>query len=142
VEVTCALLCDAATVREGLLHILGGCVNRLVRQQFPAPMGTSLGLALAVHRTEAQTDHQVQIVVQMEDGQRIAEVGAGFQVGEPAEGQLRPGEQINVPLAVPLGPVGLPAAGGYSIEVLIDGVHKVSVPFWAILQASPPALGA
>lgn len=132
-DVTCALLCDAATVREGLLHVLGGGITRLNRPQFPAPMNTTLALGLAVHRTEAEREHQVEIIVQSEDGNRIAEVGAGFQVGATPESDLRPGERLNVPLVVPLIPVGLPVVGGYSIEVLIDGVHKAAVPFWAVL---------
>ena len=136
-EIACALLCDAATVREGLLHVLGGGVTRVNSPQFPAPMNTALALEISVHPTEGGNDHQLQILVQTEDGSRIAELGAAFNVSADPSGDTQPGEQFNVPLVVPLQMVGLPVAGGYSVEILIDGTHRRSIAFWAVLHAQP-----
>lgn len=135
-EVGSALLCDYATVREGLLHILGGGITRLNRPSFPAAMGCALAVHVLVHPTEAVGLHQVQIIIQSEDGQKVAEAGISFQLAEAQD--LVPGEQIAVPIALPLVGAVMPIAGGYSVEILIDGIHKKSLPFRGVLQANPP----
>ena len=130
-RVDCALLCDAATVREGLLHILGGGVTRATRASFPAPLGLTLAVRILVHPTEADRSHQLQIRLQGEDGQRVAELTAEFSVNEA--GELAPGEHVSIPIPLNLPPaVMLPGPGGYSFELLIDGIHQTSVPFRAV----------
>ena len=39
-----ALLCDAATERDGLLNVLGGGITVATRPEFPAPLGMTLAL--------------------------------------------------------------------------------------------------
>lgn len=130
-----ALLCDAATVREGLLHVLGGGVTRANRPEFPAPLGMTLALRVMIHPTETAAEHAMQVLLLTEDGQRIADIGIGFGVSDP--GQLAVGEEASLPLAIPLGQVVLPHEGAYSFELLIDGIHQVSVPFRAEVVQLP-----
>jgi len=135
VRVDCALLADAVTVREGLLHILGGGVTRANRPAFPAPMLLSLGLRIMVHPTEIDNPHVVRILVLQEDGQQVAETTMGINPPPPeARAAFQPGEEWSLPLALNLSPVALPAAGAYSVEVLIDGNHHASVPFLSLKQ--------
>jgi hypothetical protein len=112
------------------------------RPQFPGPLGVTLAVMISVHPTEKEPLHQVKVVVQGEDGASIAEATTAFQIGA---GDLLPGEEYSVPLVLPLAMVGLPAAGGYSLEILIDGTHQATLPFRAILVAGqlppPPAIG-
>lgn len=129
-RVDCALLCDAATVREGLLHILGGGVTRLSRPEYPSPFGVSLALRIMVHSTEIGKEHALEVLLLAEDGENIAAVSAGFQIDDP--GDLAPGEEAPVALPITFPPQAiLPRSGGYSFEILIDGVHQSSVPFRA-----------
>ena len=130
-RVDCALLCDAVTVREGLLHILGGGVTRATRQSYPGPLGLSLALRVLIHPTEAADIHKMEVILQDADGQRVA--GADVEFGLSDTAGLAPGEHGSLPVALsfPEG-VQLPAPGTYSFELLIDGVHQVSVPFIAI----------
>ena len=72
------MLCDAATVREGLLHILGGGITRLNRPSFPAPLGAALALQISVHPTEASVSHRVEAIIQGEDGSQIAKATAQY----------------------------------------------------------------
>lgn len=130
-----AMLCDFATVREGLLHVLGGGINRLWREKFPANMGATLALLLEIHPTEADMQHTMAIFLINEDGRRLAEVNADFQVGRNAAAS-RPGENILMPLAVSLQQMTIPAPGAYSVEILLDGQHKRSL---CVLAASPSA---
>jgi hypothetical protein len=135
VEITCALLCDAATVREGLLHILGGGVTRLNRSEFPAPIDASLAIQVSVHPTEAGAAHEVELRVLAEDGEMIVQATAGFAIDDTRA--LEPGEHFHVPIVLPMNRMGLPRPGGYSVEILIEGQHKASVPFRAVLRAEP-----
>lgn len=128
-KVDCALLCDAATVREGLLHILGGGVTRLGRPMIPSQFGVQLALRIVVHPTEATSNHEGEVIVQTTDGARAAQVTFGFSMSEETRSQVQPGEELALPLVVPMDNFPLPAYGAYSVEVLIDHIHQISVPF-------------
>lgn len=131
-RIDCALLCDAATVREGLLHILGGGVTRAGRPEWPAPLGLTLALRILVHPTETDRQHVLDVRLQGEDGQPVAAIQVQFGMNTAPDGDLQPGEHASLPLPIPLGEqVALPEAGRYSFELLIDGIHQASVPFIA-----------
>jgi hypothetical protein len=133
VRIDCALLCDAATVREGLLNVLGGGVTRAYRSEYPAPLNLTLAVRILVHPTEADRPHTLSVRLQGEDGQAIAAVDGEFRVGDPSS--IHPGEEASLPLALTFPPeVALPQRGRYSFELLIDAVHQATVPF----VATPP----
>lgn len=133
-QVSTALLCDAASVREGLLFVLGGGITRLTRAELPAPMNVALALTISVHRMEIGRPHELAIDVISEDGVKAAEVRGAFQVPE-APSSLGVHEQLLVPVVLPFTNVPLPKHGDYSIEVSVDGHHERSIPFRVI----PPA---
>jgi hypothetical protein len=139
-RVDTALLCDAATVREGLLHILGGGITHIVRPEYPAELGVTLALRIMVHPTEVDHPHQLQIILQGEDGQQVTEVRAQVQAEPPPDG-LEAGDEgeLLIPWNFP-GRPKLPAPGRYSMELLIDGVHQRSVPFKAIQVQLPEGM--
>jgi hypothetical protein len=90
-----------------------------------------------IHPTEADREHQLVIQLQGADGDQVARVDVNFGVNDP--GALEPGEHISLPLPIRLPEqVQLPAAGRYSFELLIDGIHQGSVPFIAHVVAVPP----
>jgi hypothetical protein len=130
VPIDCALLCDAATVREGLLHILGGGITRLHRSEYPSPLGTALAVRVMVHPTEADRGHQFEARLLSEDGEEIGNVQVGFEMSSP-HGVMRPGEELSVALPLSLHGLGIPHPGAYSFELLIDAVHHASVGFVA-----------
>lgn len=124
-----AFLCDAATVREGLLHILGGGITRLWREQFPAQIAATLAVMIVLHPTEAESEHKMVIRVASEDGQDIATMEGSFRA---QRGDLsKPGELIASPLVLNLHSVPLPRAGSYSVDILIDNQHQRSLQFVA-----------
>lgn len=128
-----AMLCDYATVREGLLHVLGGGINRLWREQYPAHLGVMLALILEVHPTQMDRDHTLKVLMIDADGKEIGDVIADFTVA-PNPHSDRPGETLLLPLVVALQQVVLPAPGAYSVEILVDGQHKSSL---GVLAAPP-----
>lgn len=135
-RVDCALLCDAVTVREGLLHILGGGVTRLYRPTFPAPLGLAMALRVMIHPTEAKQSHNLKLLLLDQDGGQIAEVQLAFQAGEVG-GDIKIGEELALALPLSMQAVGIPKAGQYSFELLIDGIHQVAVPFYAEVGGAP-----
>ncbi len=136
-NVDCALICDFVTVREGLLHILGGGVGRIYRQTFPAPFAAGLALRVVVHSTEFGAEHKLRVLLNDSDGGTVAEVSSAFNLGQEVRASLEPGEEfaINMPLNLPL--IAIPKAGDYVFDILIDGQHQRSVPFKARAGAVP-----
>jgi hypothetical protein len=129
-RIDCALLCDSVTVREGLLHILGGGITRINRDSFPGPLGAALALRIMVHPTETDRTHELRVMLLAEDGGRIAEIGIQFGVNDPTI--LEPTEEASLALPIQMHQVMVPRPGPYSFELLIDGIHQVTVPFRAV----------
>ena len=122
-----ALLADAATVREGLLHVLGGGVTTMGRSSFPAPMDVALALVMHVHPTELGSQHTLRVQVQGADGQFVASADA--QWGPLSVAGDPPLHEIGQPVVLDLRNVPLPASGDYSVELLIDNIHQGSLRF-------------
>ena len=140
---TTTLLCDAATVREGLLHVLGGGISAMGRTEYPSTMQASLAVIVHLHPTEITTPHVLRVLVQNADGGDVAHIDVTIDAT-----QLQadfPTRDIVQPIVIPLQNVTLPAPGDYSVEVLIDGMHQDSVPFAASavqLPGATPGLGS
>jgi len=128
-KVDCALLCDAVTIREGLLHVLGGGITRAARPTFPAPLGLALALRILIHPTETGSQHSGKVVLQSQDGENLVSLDFLFEADPAGLSEVLPGELLSLPLALPLQGVGVPRAGGYSFEILLDGSHHASIPF-------------
>jgi len=133
--VTTALVCDHAQVREGLLFVLSGGISRVLRETYPAALGTCLALVLEFERREAERTHDLLVLVVGEDGEDIARVQAEVRVDHP--GQAKPGENVHVPIAVDMRGVPLAKAGAYELRVYVDDEHRRTLQLWAELLPSP-----
>lgn len=121
-----------------MLHILGGGLTRLGRPEFPAPLLCALALRVMVHPTEADRGHELEARLLAEDGAPVARLDIAFELGPV--GAARPGEELSAAFALPLYTVAIPHAGAYSFELLIDGVHQASIPFFVDrLEQTPDA---
>lgn len=145
-RIDCALLCDAATVREGLLHILGGGITRIARPgPYPATLGVFLALRIVVDPGELKRPHESQILLQSDEGKLVADLRIDFSIHPSSKSEQEFGEETGFPIAASLHGIGVPAPGAYSFEVLIDGVHHKVVPFvvvqapeLSVTSSSPP----
>jgi Family of unknown function (DUF6941) len=118
--VICAL-CDRATVREGLLHILGAGITTLGRPSLPAPMEVDLALLLTPDQVdELVGSHEVSVIVSSDDGTRVAESKLSFTIGpmDPVPDPLP-----SVPFSVALRNIILSAYGHYTVQVGYDDVR-------------------
>lgn len=130
-----ALLCDAATVREGLIHILGGGITRIHRPAYPAPLGVAVALLLTLQRSEVTERHRLRLNIVNEDGKQVAQLDGEFGI-EPGP-DVRPGEQVAMPLILNLGGIAIPKAGSYSMDLLVDSQLARSLPFYAEILKTP-----
>jgi hypothetical protein len=129
-QVVTAILCDYASVREGLLNVLGGGVNRLWRAELPAPLNLSLALMVDLHPQEVGPPHELAITVQDDDGGRILELQGNFQAGQNPDAAI--GEHALVPFGIDLRPAAAEGYGAFSVEIVIDGEHRHSIQFWVL----------
>ena len=127
-----AMLCDAVSIREGLLHILGGGITRIWVEQFPAPINATLALRMLIEPAQAGVAHEVKLLVQGPDGEELGTFNLDFGVNADAS---TPTEDVPVPLAIPMGQVAVPKAGSYSIEVMVDEKIAHSVKLEAALRS-------
>ena len=128
-KVDTALLSDAVSIREGLLHILGGGVTRIWAERFPAPINATLALRVLIPPEEARSPGALQLAIVGPDGEEIGSFNLDFGVGTP-EAEV-PTSDIPVPLAIPLSQVQLPGPGHYEIEVRSAGALARAIPLEA-----------
>lgn len=138
-QVSAAILCDFASVRENLITIVGGGVTRVIRPEFPAPMGVALALVLELHQMELGKPHELEVLVQGQDGEQVASIVGGFNLGRA---QAEPGETVLAPMPFDLRNVGVPAPGVYSIEVAVDGTHQRTLRFSVSGPSEPETPGS
>ena len=130
-EIEAALLCDAATIREGLLHLLGGPITRMWRPIMPAPLGIAFAAILSMTPEELGTPHEMALTIRNEE-HVIAEVMVAIQGGAPMV-NIEPGEILLAPAAVPLHGVGTDHYGRHTLSMSIDhGVAERDVHFWVL----------
>jgi hypothetical protein len=138
-RLTTGLLCDYAQVRQGLLHVVAGGVNRLVRPTFPAPMGVTLALVLELDPFERRTSHDITIRVVDADGRQVAQ-GTGRILG--AEMAPDAPTRTQIPYVFDLRGVRIPSPGDYEVKVYVDQAHHVDIPFQGLQTPTPPEQAA
>jgi hypothetical protein len=132
-ELPAILLCDTATVREGLLHVLGGGLTRLWRPQLPAALNITVAGLVALEEHELDRPHEIHIAVNGPDGSRVLDAMGGFQIPRPPK--LETGEKTLSPLLIPLPPqAGTNAWGKHIAEVILDGQQLGVLEFWVLDQ--------
>ena len=128
-----ALLCDAATVREGLLHLLGGAVTRIWRTGLPAALNVDLALVIALEESQLDLPHQVELTIANADGVVGQAMGA-FQASRPPKLELD--EALLVPSVLSLRHLATNVYGRHTIDVSLDGgAVETKLAFWVLDQA-------
>jgi hypothetical protein len=130
-EIEAAILCDAATVREGLIHILGGPITRIWRPALPAPLGVALAVIICMTPQEQPVPHELQVTIR-NDQHDIFNAMGGLQAGTPVI-NVEAGEMLMAPFAMPLHAAGSDAYGRHVVSISIDhGVAEKEIDFWLL----------
>jgi len=127
VEIVTALLCDAASTREGLLHILGGGITRLFVPEIPGAVGVTVAAMARMNEDELDRPHEVNFHVE-HDGAIVQRGMGGLQVNTPP--RIESGERLLVPL---VSPIAFPIAsyGQYAVVIEIEEARQ-EVEFWVL----------
>ena len=113
VRVTALLLADRATVREGLLHVLGAGITRIVRDPLPARLDVALAVMFrADDEADLVASHKLEVsiaeVITRSTSERVAK--ADMELFPPL-GQVSRGPNLQVPVVVPIQPIPVPENG-------------------------------
>jgi len=134
VNVTTALLCDFAQVREGLLFVSSGGITAAWRRSFPAPLGVFVALVVELDGIESQRPHELGVFVLNQDGDAVAELKGGFQIGPEAP---MTGGVVHVPFTFDLRMVGVASPGPHDLRVYVDGNHQRTLTM-QVIEGRPP----
>lgn len=132
-----AFIADAAEAEPGRkIYVVGGGIDSIAAPAFPVvhPM-MSLVMRIAVHHTETERAHALEIRLIDADGGQLATISGQFQVGPPLP---PPGRQIAINRVVNFFGTRFERPGDYSIEILINGQHMKSLPLHLHVMAPPP----
>lgn len=127
-------LCDSATVREGLLHILGTPITRIYRPSLPAPLGVSVA---AIFIFEAEDHNQLrEFAIEVNSPNQTIQKGVGAVSVGPRPDKAESGENIIYsPFVASLMGVDTPEWGEHSVSISLEGGdHTRSFKFWVLPQ--------
>jgi len=110
----------------------------VLRETYPAALGTCLALVLEFERRESERAHELLVLIVGEDGEDIARVQAEVRVDHPDH--AKPGENVHLPIAVDLRGVPLAKPGAYELRVYVDDEHRRTLQLWAELLAGPDTI--
>jgi hypothetical protein len=135
------MLCDAAQVADGKLYILGGGWS----VTGPDPTPSAIALKIEVGWNEAEVTHHWElflvdadgreVTVETPEGRQPIEIRGDFETGRPVG--IPEGSPVDVPLAINLGPIPLPAGTRLMWRLVIDGETRED---WAIGFTTRPAV--
>jgi hypothetical protein len=133
-----ALLANAAEAPpNGLVYILGGGFDTLIRDQFPTPFGGVIVLRLQTTRLETERAHRVEVHCTDEDGQPFMPQPIVVNLPArqvPADYPL--GWDLAASIVINLTSVPIERAGFYNFEILIDDQQVRTLPFRAVKAAA------
>jgi Family of unknown function (DUF6941) len=125
------LLCDAATISDGKLFILGGGWSSMLAREESVTLTFAAIVSVPWHLTNRKIRLELQLlsedgtVVETVDG-KPATAGGELTIGRPAH--VRPGVSQNVPFVAPFRALPL-LQGGYVCTLALDGRVYARTPF-------------
>lgn len=136
-EVDFMILCDHVRADRGVFHMIAAGIDRIHTDTVPAARNVGIAIRLSLTRVECQHSHQIELIFQDQDGERILSFTGVFEAKYPDD--LPPGwpahGAIPLNLALPL-----PRHGIYSLELVIDNQSKKSIG--VLVAPVAPARGA
>jgi hypothetical protein len=133
------LFADSASVREGLLNVLGAGITRLVRDPLPSRLDAVLAIMLqADDLDDLQATHSLEVFVteSSPDGPVVVAKAVLDLVGRA--GPTAAESAFPVPVVVPIQAVPIPRTGSYQITAKIDG-QQIGTQYFEVVKAPDSA---
>lgn len=127
-RVVALFLCEAGTIRDSLLHVIGGAVSRLGRPGFPAPLGCATVMIVAGSPEELSVAHVIEVTLDHND-ERVG--GLRLEAQNNNEAPLREDEEGYWSFVLPTQGLSLPESGIYTLSGLVDGETLQHIRFLA-----------
>jgi len=128
-KISTIMLCDAASVRDGLLHVLGGGLNILWREAYPAPMGCTLALMIEGQIGDVSPDKPLQLAITIFADNVDGPVVVRFDGELTAIADGSGARNFITPVVYNLDPVPLPGPGTYHLTVQLEQLEPISIVF-------------
>jgi hypothetical protein len=138
-DLSTAVLCDFAQVRDRLLFVASGAVSRLYRSELPSPIGLMVGLIIEVPLEDAGMNHSLRAEVINRHGTVLATLDNVFRVGD--EG-LFPHEVQQVPLVLSITGVRARTWGTHQIRLYLDDELVRALTLYVVPAAGAQAVRA
>lgn len=129
-KTTAVLFADAASVREGLLNVLGAGITRLVRDPLPGRLDAALALMLLPDDLDdLEATHNIEVIITetTPEGSVVIAKAVMEVAGLRRTGPTDP--MPTVPVVVPLQGVPIPRTGFYRITTSLDGQDATTYEF-------------
>jgi hypothetical protein len=126
VQLSTALLCDFAYVRDGLLSSWAAASRESGARASPHRSSAASLWCSKCIPWSSSVPHELELELVGEDGQRLAHMTAGLQV---SSSDIAVGEGALVPFAVDLHSVAVPQPGAYAVNVSLDGSYQKTIQF-------------
>jgi hypothetical protein len=127
-EITTAMLCESASLRDNLINIRGGGVLAIERPAYPAALGLTLAVIAVLDDTERTRDGQpIEILLCDENGDVVNKATTTFGADSELPGR------VAVPLAFRLADMAVPGIGTYGVMVESNGEVLATLVFSATL---------
>jgi hypothetical protein len=136
-DLSTAVLCDFAQVRDRLLFVSSGAVSRLYRAELPSPIGLMVGLIIEVPLEDAGMNHSLRAEVINRHGTVLATLDNIFRVGD--EG-LFPHEVQQVPLVLSITGVRARTWGTHQIRLYLDDELVRALTLYVVPAAGTQAV--
>ncbi|MDP1819447.1 MAG: hypothetical protein Q8K58_06065 [Acidimicrobiales bacterium] len=136
-DLSTAVLCDFAQVRDRLLFCSSGAVSRLYRQELPSPLGLMVGLVIEVPLEDAGMEHTLRAEVINRHGTVLAELQNLFRVSD--EG-LFPHEVQQVPLVLSITGVRARTWGTHQVRLYLDDELVRALTLYVVPAAGTQAI--
>jgi hypothetical protein len=132
---------DYVRADGGVLHMIAAGFDTMWLPAVPAMRMVGVGLRIFLDVAEAQAVHNLALIYQGPDGQRLTQIHANF--GPVLPGQPLPAEGRPYSLVVPFNlPLPIPAYGDYSLELFIDNQAEAAKSITLTAAPASEAPGA
>ena len=136
-DLSTAVLCDFAQVRDRLLFVSSGAVSRLYRQELPSPLGLMVGLVIEVPLEDAGMEHRLRAEVINRHGTVLATLENLFRVSDAG---LFPHEVQQVPLVLSITGVRARTWGTHQVRLYLDDDLVRALTLYVVPAAGPQAV--
>jgi hypothetical protein len=136
-DLSTAVLCDFAQVRDRLLFVSSGAVSRLYRQELPSPLGLMVGLIIEVPLEDAGMEHRLRAEVINRHGTVLATLENLFRVSDAG---LFPHEVQQVPLVLSVTGVRARTWGTHQVRLYLDDDLVRALTLYVVPAAGPQAV--